>query len=172
MDVLHLQLKMQGETPIGGSAVSIEPTVTFWETSFLYTPLSTEQWVIDVHAGIRTYFGKNEMERETLLPPPGENSRSLSSTWVDPIIGAKAYYLPHKHWLIKGRFDIGGFGAGSDFSWQAYVGGGYKFNKTCSILLLYRGLGFDYKSGSLTNSNYFAMDVTLQGFVLDLLFNF
>lgn len=62
-------------------------------------------------------------------------ARSGSVDWLDPIIGARVRYTVqpgHELWV---RGDIGGFGGGSDFSWQAI--GAYRFE-----LGTYRGITF------------------------------
>jgi hypothetical protein len=60
---------------------------------------------------------------------------------------------------------IGGFGVGSDFSWQAAGLVGYRFglfsDDNARGLAAYRALCQDYKSGS--GSNAFKWDMTLHG---------
>jgi hypothetical protein len=43
--------------------------------------------------------------------------------------------------------DIGGFGAGSDLSWQVFGGIGVQAARWCDLQVGYRALGFDYQSG-------------------------
>ena len=42
---------------------------------------------------------------------------------MDPIVGVRGQHALSDHWILAGRGDIGGFGAGSELSWQleAYV---------------------------------------------------
>lgn len=42
-----------------------------------------------------------------------------SKDWVDPIIGLRWLWGFSDRWSLKLRGDIGGFGVGSDFAWQA-----------------------------------------------------
>lgn len=79
-------------------------------------------------------------------------ARSGQVDWVDPIIGARVGYgvAPGQSVLLRG--DIGGFGVGSDFSWQAIAtynakicdGNGY----TLDGFVGYRALSVDYNQGS------------------------
>jgi hypothetical protein len=77
--------------------------------------------------------------------------RSGSVDWLDPVIGARVRYAvaPGHELFLRG--DIGGFGAGSDFSWQAIGGYGFEFGTyqgiTFSGVIGYRALSVDYAEG-------------------------
>jgi len=75
-------------------------------------------------------------------------ARSGSVDWLDPMIGARMRYTVapgHELWL---RGDIGGFGIGSDVSWQAIGAYGFEFGTyqgiTFSGVIGYRALYVDY----------------------------
>ena len=80
-----------------------------------------------------------------------EVARSGSVDWLDPIIGARIRYAvaPGHELFLRG--DIGGFGLGSDFSWQAI--GSYSFDfgtyngVTFSGMVGYRALSVDNSQG-------------------------
>ena len=46
-------------------------------------------------------------------------ARSGTVDWIDPFIGARLHYIPAPGEEIIVRGDVGGFGAGSQFTWQA-----------------------------------------------------
>jgi len=73
-------------------------------------------------------------------------NRSLNGgdSWIDGFIGATWQPVNTDKWTLKLRGDIGA--GDSDSVWQAGIGGGYRFNKTWSILLAYRYLSTDYES--------------------------
>jgi hypothetical protein len=79
-------------------------------------------------------------------------ARSGSVDWVDPVIGARIRHqlAPGQDLLLRG--DIGGFGAGSEFSWNIVAA--YSFvlctegGLTYSGVLGYRLLDVDYEQGS------------------------
>ncbi len=78
-------------------------------------------------------------------------ARSGSVDWLDPVIGARVRYAVapgHELWL---RGDIGGFGVGSDFSWQAIGAYGFELGTyqgiTFSGVIGYRALYVDYVQG-------------------------
>lgn len=78
-------------------------------------------------------------------------ARSGSVDWIDPIVGARLRYTMapgHELWL---RGDVGGFGAGSEISWQAIGAYGFEFGTyqgvTFSGVIGYRALYADYTQG-------------------------
>lgn len=79
---------------------------------------------------------------------------SISNTvqWVDPLIGLRLRHRFTEHQDILLRGDIGGFGLGSQFSWQALAAYSYRWqvSKGLSIaaVLGYRALSTDYTTGS------------------------
>jgi hypothetical protein len=79
---------------------------------------------------------------------------SISNTvqWVDPLIGLRLRrrFTDHQDVLLRG--DIGGFGLGSQFSWQLLAAYTYRWKVSDSLsvagVLGYRALSTDYSSGS------------------------
>jgi hypothetical protein len=77
---------------------------------------------------------------------------SGSVDWVDPVVGARVRYnlAPGQDFMLRG--DVGGFGAGSQFSWNALAAYSFVFTQrdgvTYSGLLGYRALSADYQQGS------------------------
>ncbi|GEO16314.1 hypothetical protein [Microvirga aerophila] len=78
-------------------------------------------------------------------------ARSGSVDWLDPMIGARVRYAvaPGHELFLRG--DIGGFGVGSDFSWQAIGAYGFELGTyqgvTFSGVIGYRALSVDYAQG-------------------------
>ena len=87
------------------------------------------------------------------LPVAGARAfaRSGSVDWLDPMIGARLRYAvaPGHELVLRG--DIGGFGLGSDFSWQAIGAYGFDLGTyqgiTFSGVIGYRALYVDYAQG-------------------------
>jgi hypothetical protein len=97
-------------------------------------------------------------------------ARSGALEWVDPFVGLRV-----RHQLAPGQElqflgDVGGFGVGSDFTWQLF--GGYSFDfavwqTTLHGLVGYRALAVDYtQDGPNKNS----LDLVLHGPVVGLSF--
>jgi hypothetical protein len=83
-----------------------------------------------------------------------------SENWIDPLIGSRIGLGLTDRWAIAGEANIGGFGVGSDFTWNAQAYVGYRtslFGRSTTFLLGYRALNQDY------NHNDFEWDVTMHG---------
>jgi hypothetical protein len=95
-------------------------------------------------------------------------ARSGSVDWLDPVIGARIRYAvaPGHELFLRG--DIGGFGVGSDFSWQAIGGYGFHLGNyqgiTFSGVIGYRALSVDYAQGE--GRRRYAFDMLQHGPVL------
>jgi hypothetical protein len=101
-------------------------------------------------------------------------ARSGSVDWVDPLIGGRIRYnsAPGQDFILRG--DVGGFGVGSQFSWNALAAYSFVFSKrdgvTYSGLLGYRALSADYEQGS--GRTKYVYDVVMHGPVTGLTIGF
>ena len=93
-------------------------------------------------------------------------SGSESIYWVDPIIVMRFNDLLESKWILNFRGDIGGFGIGSKFAWQAQANVGYRFSKLFQTTIGYRYISVDY------DKNDFLYDIDTYGGVIRLGFNF
>lgn len=86
----------------------------------------------------------------SLFALSGTVARSASKDWVDPYVGVRVHHPFANRWTLVAYGDIGGFGVGSDFTWQMAAGANYDFSKTISGKLGYRIIDVDYdKDGFL-----------------------
>lgn len=86
---------------------------------------------------------------------------SGSQSWVDPIIGLRYITGLSDKWSLLLRGDIGGFGVGSDFSWNAIAAFGYATKQNQTAFVGYRALKVDRTNGS--DGDLFEWDVTYYG---------
>jgi len=94
-----------------------------------------------------------------------------SKTWVDPIVGVQLRTPKNGgHWHAQVYTEIGGFGAGSTFTWQIFPTVGVDLTKRASLEFGYRWLDIDYSSGD--NTTLFKYDVLTQGPLFGLGFRF
>lgn len=133
-------------------------------------PESGRRWHLDGFVGGRvTYLetdlglralGAVTLPDGTVLPAGTKVGVSDSEAWFDPFIGARVGYDLSRTWTLELRADIGGFGVGSEFSWQAIAFLGWRFDlfgADAALLLGYRALGQDYQD------NDFEWDVIAHG---------
>lgn len=93
-------------------------------------------------------------------------SGSESASWIDPMIGAKTRINTQTPVFITGWGLIGGFGAGSDISWDVMGGLGYQWTEQFSTVAGYRALGVDY------DNDGFVYDVIQSGVILGAVISF
>ena len=101
------------------------------------------------------------------------NVRSVdgSKTWFDPIVGLQLKTPDTgSRWHAQVYTEIGGFGAGSTFTWQIFPTIGVDLAKWFSLEFGYRWLDIDYESGE--NQTLFRYDVLTQGPLLGFAFKF
>ncbi len=135
-----------------------------------------DQWCIEPTVGYRVnpsfeWLGGlryNSLSGE--IRGPGGRAPTGSQDWIDPIVGFN-YNLPtNSAWSFHLRADIGGFGVGSDLTWQAYPSASWRFSETGVFQMGYRWVYNDYESGS--GAKYFRYDVTSQGPQVGVTFRF
>lgn len=129
-----------------------------------------KQWLVEPSVGYRFcdyvegFAGAryNSIEADLALNLPPGNVRGGTQSWWDPIVGVNlSLPLSGQQLTFDGRFDVGGFGAGSDVTWQAFPYLNWRISKSTSLQVGYRWLGTDYETGS--GANRFRYDVVLAG---------
>jgi opacity protein-like surface antigen len=91
------------------------------------------------------------------LGATGTVARSGDKDWVDPYVGVRLQHPIADRWTLVGYADVGGFGVGSDLTWQAAAGVNYAYSKSVSLKFGYRYMSIDYDKGGIV------YDVTMQG---------
>jgi hypothetical protein len=119
-------------------------------------------------AGARYYALDTGVDLSSGGVPIGSHDSNRS--WVDPIVGVRYHDDFGKHWAIHTRADVGGFGVGSDFAWNASALLGYRFNSCWAAQLGYRALHVDFKEGS--GSDRLAYDLSMYGPIIGVSFSF
>jgi hypothetical protein len=91
-------------------------------------------------------------------------------TWVDPIVGLALRTAAYGRLEPRIYSEVGGFGAGSKFTWQIYPAVGVMLGKGVSLDLGYRWLDINYTTGE--GDTTFAYDVLTRGPVMGVGFRF
>lgn len=84
-----------------------------------------------------------------------------SDTFLDPIVGLRFATPLSEKWALQGQGDIGGFGVGMDFQWQAMLNVGYRPSERWSLWFGYRAIDQDFDDAG--DDERFSMDVTYRG---------
>jgi len=84
-------------------------------------------------------------------------NQSLTEDWLDPYVGFAGRYNLNKAFYLIGKGDLGGFGVGSEFTFQLYGALGCQVTRYIFVEAGYRYLYTDYNRGG------FLYDVTQSG---------
>ena len=162
-DLLYMKLGQDAEPGVLITKGKVTMKQLAWEVSGLkrVTP-----WLEAGLAG-RIVSLDVALDLETINEP---RSGSGNKTWFDPVVVLRSNNVFAENWLAQLRLDAGGFGIGSDFTWQLQANLGYRFTDLFQATLGYRYIGIDYDSGE--GRDRFLYDIDTYGFVVRLGFNF
>jgi len=162
LDASYADLEAKGQlknTIIKDHSVELKLTQTIIELGFAYTFVNVHNFTLDALAGARYFNANMDIDFD-------ENEiYSKDFNWVEPYVGVR-FKNDWGKWAIGGRFDVGGFGAGSDFSYKYNGLVAYQFTDLFGLTLGYQGYKPDYQE------ELFEYKVANQGFLLGFIFKF
>jgi len=97
---------------------------------------------VDVLGGARAWW----LDGEVNVPLAGV-SLAPSKSFVDPIVALRVNHRIAERWTVLGYFDVGGFGVGSDLTYQVAVTANYQVTDNLFLSGGYRHLYLDYSDG-------------------------
>ena len=121
---------------------------------------------LDLFGGVRVWDVGIDLELVDT-----ERAQGLGAGWVDPVIGGRIIQDVAEDWYVTARGDMGGFGAGSDFSWNLQGGIGWEAASWFSLLLQYKALLVDYENAE-TGVDFFSYNTTAYGPLIAFIFRF
>jgi hypothetical protein len=158
LDLMFTRLALESTTDLG--RVKLKPESWLAEAAVAYTlqrrPLTPNKMyaTLDALGGLR--YSRHESNQE-LITSGGRSRVQQASTWIDPFIGVRYFHDLSSKWQLGGRLDIGGFGVGSDFTWNLLTAVEYRFSRKRSLMLGWRILDQDY------DDDEFEWDVEMSG---------
>ena len=175
LDVVYIGLEDEGTTARG---LETEVTSQFLITEFgagyrLGTwPLSPDvlpALSFDVLAGGRYVFLEAGIDIDG-----GPRGRRVDierdMDWIEPFVGGRFLLTLSKRITIGVRGDVGGFGVGSDFTWNLVGSVQYHLSRHIALGGGYRALDIDYTQGSRANRS--GVNVLIHGPLLGAVFRF
>jgi hypothetical protein len=177
-DLVYMKLGASGGAarirsvdPLVGGALAASVSAQFdmfiAETALAYELMRSEgsgpgaETAIDLYGGGRFWWQRAEanlaltagMNVGDLTVSGGRASANAGDvTWFDPLVGLRLRhrFSPQTDMVLRG--DVGGFGVGSKFSWQAMGYVNWEFTRTkstaWSAMVGYRALYVDYEKGA------------------------
>ena len=172
-DVSYMKLEFDDTIavppPISATAtVGVDFAVSFVELGGGYQ-ISNDYAGLDVIGGVRYFDHDIDLN---VTAGPAAVGRSFGADWIDPFVGLHYVGPINDKWDLLLRGDIGGFGVGSDFIWQARAGLRYHINKDWDVAVLYKYMDFDFQEGSPGDSDYYKYDSVESGVLLGVGYSF
>ncbi len=147
-DVFYASLEVDGQTPVG--KLEVDNKIRILEAGGVY----------EFSPNLQGLFGLRGQSLEVDVNLGGLGNVSGDQDWVDGFVGLRFFPVRSERWLMFLRGDIGA--GDSDSVLNGAVGGGYRFNKTWSLIGAYRVMSTDYEDGD------FKWDIDMSGLGLAL----
>lgn len=142
-DVMYMSLSGERVTPSPFfSDIEVEVKELIVEPSVAYRVVKTERGSVDVLGGVRIWHVNTHLTFQPRILPLVDVEGSKN--WADPIVGARGVAKLSPRVFAMGRFDVGGFGVGSDFTGQVFGGVGFQVKPRVALIGGYRYLRADY----------------------------
>jgi hypothetical protein len=159
------------ETLDGGVLIHYEAAKGDWTvvSGLVFTDVGTQGDLVDtdykqtifelgagyaLRPGFEVLFGArwndNDAEIRVLGPGGVVDARAVGRTsWTDPFIGGRWKADLGEKWALQTRLDAGGFGVGSDLTWNAALTALYAATEKVTIGIGYRVMDIDYDEAPL-----------------------
>jgi hypothetical protein len=186
-DIFYSDISFSGEktkqlNPVPGLQINLkghavlDTTLTIAQGAVAYDVVERDGTTLAVYGGLRYWQTEADLHLKITgsvnvaqlgLQRRGQIAiaRTRSMDWVDPLIGMRVRHDLTAHDQLQLAADIGGFGIGSDFSWQLFAGYTHSWDigqaTQLAATLGYRVLAVDYEEGSGKNAQ--ALDLTMHG---------
>ena len=146
MDLAYVDIESENPSPVPAfSSIDVQSISRIVTAAGFYRLVDNEASSVDVLAGMRYWSVETRLKlRAGSLP---EQKVSEKEDWVDPVIGIKGVTpIGDSDFFCSGTIAIGGFGAGSDFMWDASINLGYHWGEMFSTTIGFRYLDVDYEN--------------------------
>ena len=127
------------------SKVDVDVTMLIATTALGYQVYVEDGKLIEPFAGVRYVNIESDITIKGGGPPGLNKSADVDVDWWDPVIGVRGRAPLTEKLSAIGFADIGGFGAGSEFTWEVFGGLDYAFSPKFSANAGFRYLSIDYE---------------------------
>jgi opacity protein-like surface antigen len=148
-DAMYMNLSDSADVRSANGAVSVSAEAEVKQTMLAFAAawrVLEERAALDVVGGLRYSKIDVDVDIDVRLfgGPSGSVGRSGDKDWVDPYLGLRLIVPVAGGLSLVGYVDAGGFGVGSDFTWQGLAGLEYALSESFIATFGYRYLKVDY----------------------------
>lgn len=125
-----------------------------------------ENFAFELYGG-----GRYVNQKQNVAATDGSNTNiSINETWVEPLFGFRLFSELGKRWWASFHTDLGGFGAGSEYTWT--LGGelGLRVVKFLDVSMRYNYQETEYNNKKEGSQRYTWDDAVQQGWFFGLIF--
>ncbi len=170
-DYIYMKLVDDLSMTIGNSGLTIANTditarETFWDLDVGYRLINNADYDFYLYGGIR------QVDIDTVasiqFQGPGQNAQrvSIGDDWLDPLIGVISNWQFAEKWSLIGQLELGGFGVGSDSSFQLALTANQTLSDSWSMRYALRYVDVDY------DDNGFVFDTKTTGPLIGVSYSF
>ncbi len=159
-DYIYMSLEADKQSNVG--PVLVDSTVEVQQTAFEFDVGYRVNDQVTVFGGLR--YNDVDTDLDVVRSGPGAGASRAASkgdSWIDPVVGVTARYPVNETWSVGVRGDVGGFGVGSDLTWQLMATVNWKVRDNLEVVAGYRYLDADYEDGS--GADLFKYDMVTSG---------
>jgi len=149
-DLVYMNIVPSSDRP----SATLDVEQTTWEVTAGYEI----QPGLELLGGFRYVDLKTALTLDFIMPSPP--TIKTQEDWVDPIVGLDYRTALSDKWVFFGRADIGGFGVGSELTWQLGAYFSYKPSPNWKLFGGYRHLVWDFEAD---DANQFFYDMAISG---------
>jgi len=157
-DLIYMKLGSPADIKNGVITGDVTLKQLAWELAALKR---VNTWL---EAGLAVQLNSIQSDIDIVVNRPGgpvPRKSEVKETWVDPSLTARVQFPIGQNFFYVLRGNIGGFGIGSDFYWQAHTYVGYRFIHWFQVSLGYRVIDINYDKAS--GGGRFLYDMTTFG---------
>lgn len=149
-DLIYFDLTARQPTPFGAlfDMAAVNSKITALTALAAWRVQETSNFAIDLGAGARMMWTDVDVSLTGGALPP--ESSGVSDDWIDPVIALRARYDFDEKWFGTLYLDAGGFGVGSEETYQAAATLGYNLNERWSLSGGWRFLSFEREKNGTT----------------------
>ena len=158
----YIYMSLEADKPSNVGPVLVDTTVEVQQTAFEFDLGYRVNDQVTVFAGLR--YNDVDADLDVVRTGPGAGANRAASkgdSWIDPVVGVTARYPINETWSVGVRGDVGGFGVGSDLTWQMMASVNWKVRDNLEVVAGYRNLDADYEDGS--GADLFKYDMVTSG---------